>query len=106
MAVEGDLGVECMESNPVYDFKTYLDNSDENDIIYDNVDHSCTYYEPEAFHHEFCHGDRKFSTISLNVRSLPNKWFDFHDIISNLTTKLRVAYIYDSDEPRRRHRVS
>ena len=32
----------------------------------------------------FCHGDRKFSTFSLNVRSLPNKWCDFRDIVSNL----------------------
>ena len=84
MAVEGDLGVDCVQSNPAYDFKTYLDNSGANGTVYDNVDHSCTYYEPEDFHHEFCHGDRKFSTFSLNVRSLPNKWCDFRDIVSNL----------------------
>ena len=84
MMAGGDLGVDCVQSNPIYNLKTRLDNSDANDDIYGNVEHVCNYYDSETFHREFCNDRHKFSTFSYNIRSLPNKWVDFQNMISDL----------------------
>ena len=79
-----DLGVDCVQSNPIYNLKTRLDDSDAVDGIYDNVEHVCNYYDPGVFHREFCNDKYKFATFSYNIRSLPNKWVDFQNMISDL----------------------
>ena len=81
MHVTDDLGVDCVQSDPDYDLKNCLDGTDSIDGIYNNVDHSCKYYEMEDFLHEFCHEPRKFSTLSFNIRSLPGSWVEFRDLI-------------------------
>ena len=78
------MGIDRVQSNPIYNLKARLDNSETNDGIYDNVEHSCIYYDPEDFRKEFCQDNRSFSTLSFNIRSLPNKWQEFQNTISSL----------------------
>ena len=46
--------------------------------------HECSYYETDEFREEFVQNMCKFSSLSLNIRSLPGKWSEFRDYISDL----------------------
>ena len=94
----GDLGVDCVRSNPNYDLKNHIDSAESNDNIYRNVEHSCKYYEMGEFLNEFSYEPRKFSTLSLNVRSLPGNWTDFRDLVvgvNNNNHKFSVVAIQE-----------
>ena len=79
-----DIGVDCIRSNGLYDFKNKFDDLGNGDGIYSNTDHNCSYYEVDDFHRDFGQVSNKFSTFSLNIRSLPGKWSEFRDMINNL----------------------
>ena len=76
-----DLGVDCVRDDPAYDFK-HRNILDSDDNLYSLTEHSCNYYEIDEFNSEFT--ARSFSSFSYNIRSLPNKWNNFRDLIHNL----------------------
>ena len=47
-----DIGIDCIRSNDSYDFKSKFDDTENNDGIYGNTIHECTYYEVDEFHDE------------------------------------------------------
>ena len=79
-----DLGVDCVRSSPNYNFKNCFDDAEFNDNIYNNVEHSCEYYEVGEFLSVFSHNIRKFATFSLNIRSLLGNWIDFRDLMTSV----------------------
>ena len=80
-----NLGVDCVRSNSEYDFKCQFDDPDTNDGLYKDDNHSCAYYEINEFRTEFSQDTHMLSTLSHNVRSLPGKWNEFKNLISNVT---------------------
>ena len=81
-----DLGIDCIRSSTLFDFKSKFNDTEYNDNIYSNTDHNCSYYEVNEFKKEFVQGSCKFSSFSLNIRSLPGKWSEFRDYIINLNS--------------------
>ena len=81
-----DTGVNCIRSNALFDFKSNFDDSENNDGLYSNTEHNCAYYDVEEFHNEFLQNPCKFSSFSLNIRSLPGKWSEFRDYIVDLSS--------------------
>ena len=46
--------------------------------LYENNIHHCQYYEEAEVNEEFdCPKTKQFSILSLNIQSLPGKWFEF-----------------------------
>ena len=93
-----DFGVDCVLSDPNYDLKNCLDSAQSVDGVYNNVEHSCKYYDMEEFIHEFSHEPRKFSTFSFNIRSLPGNWIELQDLITGVnkgTFKFAVVAVQE-----------
>ena len=69
---------------PDYNFKTLInDNDEENDTPY-NIGHSCEYFEEDQFIDKVKNMSQQISVFSNNIRSLPGKWESFNDLISTL----------------------
>ena len=89
--VMDDIGVDCVRSSELFDFKNKFDDTEDSEGIYNNTEHSCLYYDMDEFRSKFCRdltlGSSKFSTFSLNIRSLPGKWEEFRDFVSCLNGK-------------------
>ena len=77
-----DIGLDRVGSSNEYDFKKQFNDPDGCGDLYKDTYHVCSYYEPDQFHREFSQERDKFSTISLNIRSLPGKWNEFKDFIN------------------------
>ena len=71
-----------MEHN--FNFKKFSIN-DDNGLYNANNGHNCEYYEPEQFLQKVLNLDfNHFSTISLNIRSLPGNWIELRQLISSM----------------------
>ena len=80
---EDDLGLDRVQSESIFDFKNKDGQHNNPNMIYDSVVHSCEYYELEDFQSTFSKRNC-FSTLSLNIRSLPGKWNDFKEYVALL----------------------
>ena len=81
----GDLGVDCVRCNTAYNFKSKVNEAGDNDCMYSGIHHSCSYYDLDEFTNNFNRDNNKFSSFSLNVRSLPGKWDEFRNYIGSLS---------------------
>ena len=80
---EDNIGLDRVQTESIYDFKKSFGQNNDQNMMYNTMVHSCEYYELEEFQNTFnCNGC--FSTLSLNIRSLPGKWNDFREYISLL----------------------
>ena len=80
---EDNIGLDRVQTESIYDFKKSVGQNNDQNMMYNTMVHSCEYYELEEFQNTFnCNGC--FSTLSLNIRSLPGKWNDFREYISLL----------------------
>ena len=82
--MSGDIGVDCVRSNPHFDFRKQFDDPDNDVDLYGDANHSCSYYEINEFHTKFSQDVNKFSTLSLNIRSLPGKWINLKDFVHDI----------------------
>ena len=85
------IGLDRVESDTLFDLKHRM-NEDNNEGIYFNIEHSCKYYEVEEFANSFKDND-KFSTLSLNIRSLTGKWMEFKELISSFSDSHKFSVI-------------
>ena len=70
-----------------FNFKNFSIN-DDNGLYNSNNGHNCEYYEPEQFIQKVQSLDsNNFSSISLNVRSLPGNWIEFRQFISSINNE-------------------
>ena len=80
-----------MRTDPRYDFLNFFTSEDEDDSVpdsffinnhcspYSNLNLSCTYLELENISDL---NNSKFNVLSLNIQSLPAKFMEFTDLIS------------------------
>ena len=93
IAGEG-TGLDDVQSDPRYDFLTHFTQEDENESVpdsffinnqcspYSNINLTCLYTDVNKLH--LLPSD-KFSVISLNIQSLPAKYLEFSDLISQFS---------------------
>ena len=83
-----NIGLDLVQSDPIYDFKNQLDDGNDNidnDSPYNNIGHNCQYYNQDEFVDKTKHlKGSKFSTFSYNIRSLPGKWSEFSQLVNTL----------------------
>ena len=84
VGVMANIGVDCVRSNPEFDFKKQFDDPDASVGLYKDDNHVCNYYEVNQFQSNFSQDANKFSTLSYNVRSLPGKWDEFKNFIHSV----------------------
>ena len=78
-----NIGLDRVQSEEIYDFKSDSVQGNNPNLIYNTVSHSCEYYEIDEFQNNFSLKNC-FSTLSHNVRSLPGKWDDFQHYVNAL----------------------
>lgn len=64
---------------------------DANDVesnMYTNIKHSCNYYEPDHFKEKYSHIKNQLSFLSLNIRSLPNKFSELTELMQELNSNM------------------
>ena len=78
--------------NTPFNIKDILNN--ESNSLYSNSNHSCKYYDFDSFKEKTEKLTDNMSILSLNIRSLPNKWSHFEDFVSNVnSTKFKLSVI-------------
>ena len=83
-----DLGTDRIRADlGNFDLKYKLTAQDEESSPFVNAGHNCSYFTPGEFQAKYAKSTKHFSTLSLNVRSLPGKWDEFKDLMTALQTK-------------------
>ena len=65
-----NIGLDQVKTNSNLNFKSLLNNDEENSTPYENIGHFCEYYEQDEFTNKVKKISNKFSTYLHNVRSL------------------------------------
>ena len=84
VVIMNNTGLEHVQTEPNLNLKTLMNDEDTNDNLYNNIGHTCRYYEEDEFQIKIKNLSQQISTFSQNVRSLPGKWSDFCEQISSL----------------------
>ena len=81
-----NVSLDRVQTDVNYDFKNTLlnDTDDDDSTPYHNIGHNCRYYEQDEFQNNFKNLSKQTSFFSLNVRSLPGKWSEFRQLITEL----------------------
>ena len=84
--VINNISLDRVQTNPEFNFKNNITDETSIDEItpYHNVGHSCNYYEQSEFQDHFNNMDKQVSFLSQNIRSLPGKWTEFSQLISEV----------------------
>ena len=85
--MEDNIDLEFVERNPQFNFKNAFNSTEDDNILYDNesCSHNCQYYEPEDLSNKLQNiNSDHFSTISINIRSLPNKFLQLKDFLDSI----------------------
>ena len=91
-AITGEgTGLDDVQSDARFDFLSFFSQEDENESVpdsffinnqcspYSNINLSCSYLDVENFNNL---SPEKFTVLSLNIQSLPAKFLEFTDLIS------------------------
>ena len=85
------MGLDSINSDPQYNFLSFFTSEEEDDSVpdsfftnnqcspYSNANLNCSYLELEKLNDL---DNNKFSVLSLNIQSLPAKFVEFTDLIS------------------------
>ena len=81
-----NIGLDQVQTDENFNLKNLMsDETNDDDISpYHNSGHTCKYYELEEFQNEFHSVSKQMSFLSQNIRSLPGKWSEFGQFISDL----------------------
>ena len=79
-----DITLERVQQDRSFNIKDILNN--ESNSLYSNSNHSCKYYDFDSFKEKTEKLTDNMSILSLNIRSLPNKWSHFEDFVSNVNS--------------------
>ena len=81
-----NINLDHVQTNENFDFKNSFlnDTYDDDSTPYHNIGHNCRYYEQDEFQNNFKDLSKQISFFSHNVRSLPGKWAEFNQLISEI----------------------
>ena len=81
-----NISLDRVQTNPEFNFKNNIIDETSIDEVtpYHNLGHSCNYYEQSEFQDRFNNMDKQISFLSQNIRSLPGKWTEFSQLISEV----------------------
>ena len=87
-----DITLEGVQQDCNFNIKDILNN--ESNSLYSNSNHTCKSYDFDTFKEKTEKLTDSMSILSLNIRSLPNKWSHFEDFVSNVnSTKFKLSVI-------------
>ena len=70
-----------------FNAKSIFTDEDNGDNIFSGLKHSCAYYDTEQFQDKVRAITNQFSIFSMNIRSLPNKFNEFKNYLSDLNNE-------------------
>ena len=79
-----NIGLDRMQLEKAFDFADPPEDSAIPNNIYNCILHSCEYFTTDEFNSNFHSLTSHFSTLSLNVRSLPGHWIEFEQFVNSL----------------------
>ena len=83
-----NIGVDRGSKDNLFNFKYNFDNDLTEDnsgsAIYNDIGHTCEYFELDGFQQKVSNLKKQISFFSSNIRSLPGKWNEFPKLIDSL----------------------